>query len=101
MVGVHHGVHCDEIGDQIIPVILVQFKELVGETGGDHEHIFFQQGQFLLGEIELIQIDHIGEIVGDFIGWDGRCHGFRVIGQREVQQLQPPSNLRWEVCGKG
>ena len=101
MVGVHHRVYRDEIGNQIISVILVQLKELVGEAGGDHKHIFFQQGQFLLRQIELIQIDHIGEIIGDFIGWDGRCHGFRVIGQREVQQLQPPSNVRWEGCGKG
>ena len=60
MIGVHHGIHGDEIGNLGIAVFLVNLKKFVGIAGFYHKQILCQQGFIFIGEIELVEIYKVG-----------------------------------------
>ena len=95
MEGVHHGVHRHIIGDLGVTVILIGFKKLGAVGRRDQKQILFQQFRFLFGEVELIQIDHIGKGFRRSVGRHRRLRR-RNIRLLKFQQLHSGSGLRRE-----
>ena len=68
VVGVHHGIHRHKVRHLEIAVFLVALEKLALVAGLDKELILRQERLVAVGEVELIEVFHVGQIRRHLVG---------------------------------